>query len=210
MTFVVRSLLVLCVALPAACLAQTAPQFVLASKPNAIENYVPITNTDRFTWFLRSTLGPESLVAGMFSSGFATAVDKPKEYGPHWDGYGKRYAMRLTGVSTSNAMESGLGSLWHEDPRYFRAPRLRFKQRAVHVILTTFEAPRLDGQYHPAYARFIAVPANNFLSNTWRADSEADISNALIRTAYGFLGRMGGNAFKEFWPDVEQKLFHRE
>jgi len=29
--------------------------------------------------------------------------------------------MRLTGVSTGKAIEAGLGSLWGEDPRYFRA-----------------------------------------------------------------------------------------
>ena len=58
-------------------------------------------------------------------------------------------------------------------------------------------------------ARFVAIPGNNFLSNTWRERSEADTNHALERTALGFLGRMAGNTFEEFWPDVKQKIFHR-
>ena len=32
----------------------------------------------------------------------------PSEYGPHWEGYGKRYGIRLTGIATGNAMEAGV------------------------------------------------------------------------------------------------------
>ena len=70
----------------------------------------------------------------------------------------------------------------------------------------TFLAQDRDGKVMPAYARYIAIPGNNFLSNTWRADSEATTSAAVTRTLTGFLGRMAGNAFDEFWPDVKQRL----
>src|SRR5260370_36919207 len=54
---------------------------------------------ERAKWFLQSTIGAQSLAGGLFSAGFGTAIDSPKEYGSHWEGYGKRYGMRLTGVS---------------------------------------------------------------------------------------------------------------
>ena len=47
-----------------------------------------------------------------FRSGWQTARDKPVEYGPSWEGFGKRYGMRLTGVATGNAMEAAIGSIW--------------------------------------------------------------------------------------------------
>ena len=62
----------------------------------------------------------------------------------------------------------------------------------------------------PAYSRYISIPGNNFLSNTWRADSEADVSHALERTLTGFLGEMASDAFAEFWPDVRKHLFKRK
>lgn len=66
----------------------------------------PISGRQRFHWFVQSTIGPESLAAGLFTAGFGTAINRPKEYGPHWEGYGKRYGMRFTGIATGNAMEA--------------------------------------------------------------------------------------------------------
>jgi hypothetical protein len=171
--------------------------------------YRPLTAKQRLQWFATSTVGPESLAAGVFSAAISTATNSPEEYGPHWEGFGKRYGMRLTGVSTGNAMEAGLGALWGEDPRYFSSADRQFKGRVANIVKMTFAARRRDGRIAPAYARLIATPGNNFLSNTWRADSEATTGDAALRTMWGFLGRMGSNAFAEFWPDVKQHVLHK-
>jgi hypothetical protein len=167
-----------------------------------------ITNDERLRWFVKSTIGPQGLAAGVLSAGLGTARNKPEEYGPHWEGFGKRYGMRLTGISTGNAMEAALGSLWKEDPRYFPATQRLMRKRLSNIVVMTFAARGADGRLMPAYARYVAVPGNNVLSNAWRPDSEAGIGDAGLRTLWGFLGRMGGNAFMEFWPDVK-RLIHK-
>jgi hypothetical protein len=174
------------------------------------DDYRPVTPKQRWTWFVRSTIGPESLGSGLLTSGLGTAMNSPREYGGSWEGFGKRYGMRLTGVSTGNAIEAGLGEIWGEDPRYFRADGEPFGHRILNIVKLTFRARRRDGSMAPAYARYIGIAGNNFLSNTWRADSEADAQHAILRTVYGFAGRMGGNAFKEFWPDVRRLVFKRK
>lgn len=166
----------------------------------------PISGEDRVKWFAESTVGPPSLLGGAISAGWGTLFNAPREYGPHWEGFGKRYGMRLTGVSTGNAMEAGLGALWGEDPRYPRAAGQPFKSRVVNIIRMTFLAPNRNGELRPAYARYAAISGNNFLSNAWRADSEATNGRASLRTLFGFLGRMSSNAFAEFWPDVRQRI----
>jgi hypothetical protein len=104
-----------------------------------LTNYQPPNASDRMKWFVVSTAGPLSLLAaGPISAGFSTAINRTKEYGPHWEGFGERYGMRLTGVSTGNAIEASLGSLWGEDPRYFPSPRRGFGTRVKYVIKTTF------------------------------------------------------------------------
>jgi hypothetical protein len=173
------------------------------------EPYHPITTTQRFQWFVVETLGPKSLIAGVFTAGYGTAVDKPRVWGPGWAGFGDRYGMRLTGIATSNLMEASLGVVWQEDPRYFRVPDEPFPARIRNVIRLTFYARERNGNFAPAFGRFIAIPGSNFLSNTWRPNSEADTGDALQRTVYGFAGRMASNAFSEFWPDVKSHLFHR-
>jgi hypothetical protein len=119
--------------------------------------------------------------------------------------------MRLTGVATSNAIEAGLGAIWGEDPRYYRAGSdVHFGARVGHVVKWTFVASNQNGTVQPAYARYIAITGNNFLSNTWREQSEADTTHALVRVGLGVLAKMAGNAFDEFWPDAKQKLLHRK
>jgi hypothetical protein len=160
-------------------------------------------------WIEKSTLGAQSLTDGAFIAGLATARNKPKEYGTHWDGFGKRYAMRLSGISTSGAIEAGAGALWGEDPRYERAIGKPVQARIGNVFLLTFAARTSDGDLAPAYARYIGKAGGNFLSNAWRADSASTTSAACVRTILGFVGRMSSNAFAEFWPDARQYLFHR-
>lgn len=181
----------------------------LATRGLAITNpYRAITGRERLRWTMKSTVGPESLGAGLLSAGFGTATNRPREYAPSWGGFGKRYGMRLTGISTGNVMEASLGAIWGEDPRYDRAPDAPFGTRVRNVIKLTFAAPRRDGHLAPAYARFIAIPGNNILSNTWRPDSETYAADTALRTIWGILGRMGTNAIVEFWPDIRQRLFH--
>ena len=195
------TLLLLLLSVPA-CFGQ------IIDKGESVPNYHPITAGGRFNWFRTSSVGPVSLLlAGPISAGLGTAVDRPKEYGTHWDGFGKRYGMRLTGITTGNAMEASLGSLWGEDPRYFRSPDRQFGSRVKYIIKTTFLAPHRDGSWHPAYARFAGNVGNNFLSNTWRADSESGAGDAAIRCLWGVTNRMAGQAFAEFWPDVKKLIF---
>jgi hypothetical protein len=165
--------------------------------------YVPITPKQRLKWFALSTVGVESLlVAGPASAGLGTAFDRPHEYNTSWEGFGQRYGMRLTGISTGNAMEASLGAIWGEDPRYFRTEGQPFKKRAVNVIDLTFRAYRSDGDRHFAYARLAGNVGNNFLSNTWRVPSESDWQSASIRVLEGIGGKAVGNAAYEFVPDL--------
>jgi hypothetical protein len=172
--------------------------------------YEPMTGRQRWRWFVAQSIGPASLGIGVLSAGINTARDKPFEYGSGWDGFGKRYGIRLTGMVTGNAMNAGLGALWGEDPRYFRVGEGPLGHRVRNIVVMTFMARRRDGHLAPAYARYIATPGNNFLTNAWRADSEATNSAALKRTALGFAGRLGANALREFWPDARRLIKHRD
>jgi hypothetical protein len=176
---------------------------------DALAPYRPITGKERVRWAARQAFGRESLLEGAVRSGLATAKDSPQEYGPHWDGFGKRYGMRLTGLAASSTIEGGLGAIWDEDPRYVCNRSLPLKGRIRNVFLLAFIARRRDGRLMPAYARYVAIPGSNFLSNTWRVDSEATTTGALTRTGYGFLGKIAGNAWSEFWPDIKRRVFKK-
>ena len=71
------------------------------------QNYEPLTGEERFRWFAKTTYGPKSLlVAGPFSAGWRTATNRPEEWGPGWEGFGKRYGARLVNNSMQNGTEA--------------------------------------------------------------------------------------------------------
>ena len=177
-----------------------------ATVPSPAFPYQPITDKERVKWAVKSTIGPQSLAAGVVSAGWGTAFNNPEEYGPTWSGFAKRYGMRLTGVSTGNAIEASVGKLWREDPRYFESPNRNFWQRVGHAADMTFRARGPEGNLRPSYARFTGNVGNNFLSNLWRVDSESNVEAALIRSGVGVAGKFGSNLFEEFWPSVWRKI----
>jgi hypothetical protein len=185
-----------CTLLAVAAAAQTTPS-----------TYQPITGGGRFEWAIMNTINLPSFGVGLINAGWGTYFHQPKEYGTTLEGFGSRFGIRLIGVSVSNTMESGLGAVWGEDPRYERAEGQSFTHRAGHIFQWTFMARNRDGRMVPAYARYAAIGGSNFLSNAWRADSDATAKHAAIRIGLGFLGRLGVNTYYEFWPDVKARIF---
>ena len=110
------------------------PAFAQPAAPSSVPGYKPITERERLKWFVASTVGPTSLLgAGPLSAGLGTAFNNPPEYGPHWEGFGKRYGIRLTGISTGNAIEATLGAASGRRPPLFPVtePGLR-RSREIH------------------------------------------------------------------------------
>ena len=93
-----------------------------------------------------------------------------------------------------------------EDPRYFRVSHEAVTSRIGHLARLTFLARARDGNFAPAYSRYIGIVGSNLLSNTWRVHSEANAKGALVRSSEGFAGRIAANAFAEFWPDLKKCL----
>jgi len=181
-----------------------------ASSSSSSDALRPITAQERINWVVKGTIGPEGLAGELFGAGWDTLVNSPKTYGTHWQGFGDRLGMSVAGNAVSNTMEAGLGAIWGEDPRYTRDPGAPFSHRLGHVVRMTFMAQDRDGQVRLAYARFIAIPGSNFISNSWRAPGDDTAGNAAVRMGLGFFSRFGSNTFDEFWPDVHKKVFHHE
>src|SRR5580698_2151632 len=172
--------------------------------------YVAITAWQRMGWFDEKTFGISNLAGSVPGAAWSTLLDKPREAGPHWEGFAERYGVSLSTNFVSNAMEVGLGAIWGEDPRYVRAGAgAPFKSRIGHALKWTVLAPNRDGELRPAYARFIAFSGSSFATNAWREPSDTTVGHSLIRIPLAFRVRMGSNVFDEFWPDTERKLFHR-
>jgi hypothetical protein len=167
----------------------------------------PITASERAKWALVKTIGPGSLFVGAVQAGWGNLTDRPKEYGEGMEGFGKRFGLRLSSVGTSNLMEASLGSIWGEDPRYFRQDRDSNGGRFKHALKMTFMARRSDGNLAPAYARYIGYVGSNAISDAWRPDSQVNFSSTITRIGERFAGKLLGNLFQEYWPELKRHSF---
>jgi hypothetical protein len=158
----------------------------------------PIDGHERLAWLYVENLGAGSVLDDVAVGAVDTFFNTPKEYKTHWSGFGERTGIVAANFGVKSVMEAGLGSIWGEDPRYFRTTGLSVKGRMAYVIKMTFLAQDRTGKTMPAYSRYLAMPASSFLYNAWMPTSEATVNDALVRTALGFLSRMGENAWKEF------------
>ncbi|MBZ5557089.1 MAG: hypothetical protein LAO77_07410 [Acidobacteriia bacterium] len=175
--------------------------------PLSASAYVPATGAQRLTWIVDGTVGPRSLfIVGPLAVGLQTAFNMPSEWERSWNGVGKRYAEREADVAISNTIEAGLGALWGEEPRYIPSGRRGIGPRARYAIKTAFLAQRRDGRLAPAWGRYAGNVVNNLIENAWLPPSATTPGQTISRSVLGLLGRLGGNAWEEFWPDARRLL----
>lgn len=178
-----------------------------AAAPAPTDTEDPITGIGRLNWVVKGTLGPASLWTGVFTSTWGTVFNHPKEYGDSFDGFAKRYGLRLSGVAVDNTLEAGVGAFLGEDPRYHRAYQEPAKGRLMNALKMTVMAQKKDGSVGPAYARYIGIAGGNAISDMWRPDSERTFGNTMERIGEGFASRLISNLWDEFWPSVKQHVF---
>jgi len=169
----------------------------------------PISGVERINWIVEGMLGPRSLAVGVIASTWQTSWRIPDEWSRSAFGFRERYLEREADVAISNTIEAGLGALWGEDPRYLRAPRGSARSRAAHAVKTVVLAPRADGRLKPAWGRFAGNVFNNVIENAWLPPSMTTPGQTALRSANGLLGRLAGNLWDEFWPDIRTRLGHR-
>jgi hypothetical protein len=184
--------------------------FLAAATLASAQQLPELTQAERLRWAIRSTIGPQAVVGGVIRSGLQTWTNSPREYGPGWEGFGRRNALRLPGSAFTNLIEGELGSLWGEDPRYPRLGEGAVGGRVWNAIKFAFVAKHVDGHTMPAYARYIALPASNALQNTYRPDSQTDFRHTASRIGFGFVGGMVSNSVAEFMPDIFRAAFRRK
>jgi len=198
------AVIALCVAVVAVDVSAQTPVPVTAVAPNPP---TPMTGKARVGWVVDGSASPRSLLAGTVVAGWSTAIDSPSEWGRGWDGYGKRYMAREADLAVSNTIEAGLGALWDEDPRYFRAEPGPIKARIAHALRGAVLARRHDSDI-PAFARYTANVGGVFIGHLWRPASASTPANETLSLAGAVVGRSLANLWEEFWPDVRRRLHH--
>lgn len=176
--------------------------------PNA-PSYTPLTPKQKFKYFLVNAKSPLTFVsAGITAAGWHAYGDPP--YGVGMAGFGKSYAAALSQREIGSFLQRfAVPTLFHEDPRYFAAPKgdntfRRGVYAASRVVLTQSD----DGQQRLNASYMIGGLASAAIGNAYirQHDFVSIGQNFLINMATD----AGMNILREFWPGMRPKIHSKE
>ncbi len=175
-----------------------------------VRNAPPLTTKQKFQLMARTMYDPFTFVAAGLTAGVGQATNSFASYGQGASGYGKRYGAALADGADSNLWSNFIyPTLFKQDPRYFRVGEGPIKLRIYSAVKQEFVARKDSGGYTFHFSNVLGAFTAGTISNTYYPPSDRGVgltvSRASIALGYGCLG----DVFLEFWPDIEQKLFHK-
>jgi len=182
--------------------------FNMASTETAAQ-FHPLSQSERNHLYFRSMVNPLSFVRVAASAGIDQAKDKPEEWEQGASGYGKRFANIFGQYSIQRTVSYGLGSLLHEDNRYFNSGKKAFWPRTGYALSSGILARRDDGTRRFSFSQAGGVAAGAFLARAWLPPSQESFSEAAISFGITTGTNIGFGVVKEFLPDMVRPIIKK-
>jgi len=161
-----------------------------------------LTQAERNRLYFNTMINPLSFARCAFSAGVDHASDKPSEWEQGASGYGKRFANILGQYSIQRTVTYGLGSVLHEDTRYFNSGKQGFWPRTGYALSSGILARHDDGTRHISISQIGGVAAGAFLARTWLPPSQYSAGDAAVSFGITMASNIGFGVVKEFLPDL--------
>ncbi len=168
----------------------------------------PITAGQKFRLVTRSSFDPGEFLWYGFLAGISQAQNSEKAYGQGAEGYAKRYASQFgDGTIESYMVEFGFPVVFKQDPRYFRVGQGSFGYRTGRVIkrlvVTKGDNGRDQFNVSEVFGSGTAAVVSIY---SYHPSDERNFSNVASVWGEQVAFDAAEMMFKEFWPDVRQKL----
>lgn len=159
--------------------------------------YVRPNADQRFKKYVNSMFGPWSLGRAVASAGLSTWSDSPEEWGPHWDGFGKRFASNMGRSVMKNTMMYGMNEAFKLDSYYYRSKKRDVGSRIKNAMLSPVTARKPDGKKVFGFPRVVSTYASSVIvSETWYPGR--NWKDGLRNGSMTLLFNGGYNLLKEF------------
>jgi hypothetical protein len=160
--------------------------------------YVFPSEDERFKRYLKSTIGPFSLVRTGVSAGLNQWNDSPEEWGQGMKGYGKRYASGFGRNAIQQTVTYGLDEAFHLDSGFERSRREGFLPRLKDALLQNVTSRTRSGKRVISAPRFVGVYTGAIVAHeTWYPERYS-YKDGLRSGSFTLLTGFGINLFREF------------
>jgi hypothetical protein len=134
----------------------TKPAFVFPTREQRLKRYV------------KSVVGPFSLLGIGVSAGIDQWRDDPEEWEQGASGYGKRYASQFGKIAIQETVIYGLDTALHQDTGFRRSTRKGFLPRATDALLENVTSRTTTGSRVFSVPRFAGVYSSRIIAaETW-------------------------------------------
>jgi hypothetical protein len=171
----------------------------------------PLTPRQKWQLAWKETIDPFNIASVFLAAGYSQIDNQTPKYGEGGAAYGKRVGAAFGDFGSQNFFSAGLlATWWHQDPRYFRkGPQARFLTRVGYSISRLVVTPRDSGSETFNSSGIFGMVMGIAASNLYYPSASVKTSVMAERLNTSLLGGAIGNLMSEFWPDAEQKFFHK-
>jgi hypothetical protein len=164
-------------------------------KPSA--DYVRPDGKTRAKRYVNSMFGPESLAKAVGTAGISTWRNSPEEWGPGWEGFGKRFASNVGKGIIKNSMMYGMDEAFKLDSHYYRSEKRDAGSKIKNAVISPFTARKANGKRVFGFPRIAGTYASNIIaSETWYPNRDYKDGLRSGTISLGF--NVAFNIFKEF------------
>lgn len=144
-------------------------------------------------------------------AGVNQARNTPSEYGQGAEGFGKRYGAGFADGLTDGLFVTGLyPSLLRQDPRYYRLGDGGFSHRMGYAVSRILVTRQDSGRKAFNFSEVLGSFSSSALAMTYYPRSQRNFSDVAERAGVQFAFDAGFNFLKEFYPEIERKIFRRK
>lgn len=171
----------------------------------------PLTAREKWILAEKETVDPFNIATAFLTAAESQAGNETPKYGEGCANFGRRFGAALADFGTQNFFSAGvLANLLHQDPRYFRkGPQSRILSRVVYSISRLVIAPQDSGRSAFNASGIGGMALGIVASNAYYPAASVRGSVMAGRVTTSMMGGAVGNLMSEFWPDLQQKFFHR-
>jgi hypothetical protein len=170
----------------------------------------PLTSGQKFK-LASQYLNPYTFVFVAVEAGVNQARNHPAGYGQGAEGFGKRYGAGLADGLSDGVFVTGVyPSLFHQDPRYYRLDEGSFSHRTGYAITRILVTRQDSGRKAFNFSEVLGSFSAAALAVAYYPAENRDFSDVAERAGVQFAFDAGFNVLKEFYPEIERRMFHRK
>jgi hypothetical protein len=179
-------------------------------RPELSDPFVPLTAREKFKYATLDSFDPYWWAWAGVTAAIDQWDDEFHEFGQGGEGYAKRYGVVFADQTIRAYLTQGiLPTVLHQDIRYFRNGKGTKWSRTRYAITRVLVTRTDSGTWRFNTSEIAGNALAASIANAYYPDSERNAGRTFKGFGYSVGIDAGLNVFKEFWPDLRKKFFHK-